>query len=52
MTKNLKVYCETQYKKAVKVKKKKEKVETKAKKQMEKFFESHVKYLYLMLNFV
>lgn len=52
MTKNSKVYCETQYKKAVKVKKKKEKVETKAKKQMEKFFESHVKYLYSMRNLV
>ena len=49
---NSKEYCETQYKKAVEVKKKEEKVETKAKKQMEKFFESHVKYLYSMQNLV
>lgn len=43
---NSKKYCETQYTKAVAVKKKEEKVEAKAKKQIEKFFESHVKYLY------
>lgn len=50
--KNSKEYCETQYKKAVEVKKKEEKMEAKAKKQMEKFFESHVKYLYSMQNLV
>ena len=49
---NSKEYCETQYKKAVEVKKKEEKMEAKAKKQMEKFFESHVKYLYSMQNLV
>ena len=49
---NSKEYCETQYTKAVAVKKKEEKVEAKAKKQMENFFESHVKYLYSMQNLV
>lgn len=49
---NSKEYCETQYAKAVAVKKKEEKVEAKAKKQMEKFFESHVKYLCSMQNLV
>lgn len=49
---NSKKYCETQYTKAVAVKKKEEKVEAKAKKQMKKFFESHVKYLYSMQNLV
>ena len=52
MTKNSKEYCETQYKKAVETKKKETKMETKTKKQMEKFFESHVKYLYSMQNLV
>lgn len=49
---NSKEYCETQYKKVVEVKKKEEKMEIKAKKQMEKFFELHVKYLYSMQNLV
>lgn len=50
--KNLKEYCETQYKKAVEVKKKEEKMEAKAQKQMEKFFELYVKHLYSMQNLV
>lgn len=52
MTKNSKEYCETQYKKAVEAKKKETKMETKTKKQMKKFFESHIKYLYSMQNLV
>ena len=49
---NSKEYCETQYKKAVEVKKKETKMETKAKKQTEIFFESYVKYLYSMQKLV